>query len=210
VEAAASAEERARLWDGYFDNASGLNELMEVWVADLAFTADALSGPDAPPEWIRLSPAVRSGQVGVMGMSFGGGAVAEFCKADARCAAGLNLDGGPYGLRRDEPLQIPYLVMSSPANDGSNAALMQASRADFYDASVAGAAHADFMDLTLIAPVMKWTGANGPIEGNRMIDVTNAVALAFFDAYLRDGPEPQLDAAAFPELTVTAKAGPDG
>ena len=200
---AAGAEERGRIWLDYFENSSGLNELMQIWVDDLRFAADSILGPknaESPLE--EFASRVRLDRVGVMGMSFGGGAVAEFCKSDSRCAAGLNLDGGAYGSRQREPLRVPYLAMIGPHNEGLNAEFISASRSDFYEVTVEGTAHNDFMDSTIIAPVLKWLDVNGDIRGERMIEITNAVSLAFFEAYMRDGPKPRFDTGGFPELTV--------
>jgi hypothetical protein len=135
-------------------------------------------------------------------MSFGGAAVAEFCKADERCAAGLNLDGGGYGSRQRQPLEIPYLALVSAADADMNAIAMRTSRSDFHEVVVAGAAHNDFLDASLVAPLLKWVGVNGAISGERMIEIMNDVALAFFDGYLRDGPRPHFDPVAFPELSI--------
>jgi predicted dienelactone hydrolase len=199
---AAGAEERERLWMEYFESSAGLNDLMPIWVGDLRFVADALAGPSAPSAFAPLAAHVRADRFGVMGMSYGGSVVGELCRLDARCAAGLSLDGGAFGSHQREPLEVPYLALISPDTKDANAFAMHASESDFYEVSIDGAAHNDFLDLTLIAPLVKWVGANGDIPGDRMIDIMNDLSLAFFDAYLRDSSKPRFDVEAYPELDI--------
>ena len=67
------------------------------------------SGQD--PKLQAISDRIDADRIGLVGMSFGGGAVTELCKSDARCRAGLNIDGGTFGRRQREPLQLPFLGM---------------------------------------------------------------------------------------------------
>jgi hypothetical protein len=69
---------------------------------------------------------------------------------------------------------------------------------------VAGATHLDFTDDTFVLPILKWFGMTGSIGSWRIVDVTNAVALQFFDAYLRGGPRPRFE-GQFPEVAVRQK-----
>ncbi len=68
---------------------------------------------------------------------------------------------------------------------------------------MAGTTHLDFTDDAVVLPILKWLGITGSIAGWRMIEITNAVSLRFFDAYLRGAPKPSFD-DDFPELTVEA------
>ena len=78
---------------------------------------------------------------------------------------------------------------------------MSASRSDYYAVEVKGTTHLDFTDDTVVLPILKWLNITGDIAGGRAIEITNAVSLRFFDAYLRGGPKPRFD-DGFPELTV--------
>lgn len=66
---------------------------------------------------------------------------------------------------------------------------------------VAGTTLLDFTDDAVVLPILKWLGMTRSIEGWRIIEITNAVSLRFFDAYLRGAPKPRF-ADEFPELTV--------
>ena len=64
----------------------------------------------------------------------------------------------------------------------------------------------NFQDSAIISPLLRWMGALGPIEGQRMMEILNAYTLAFFDRHLQgedglllDGPSPD-----FPEVTIAS------
>ena len=193
IERAGSPEERASLRLEQYERATALNELAEIWVDDLRFVLDEI--PRAPA----FENRIDADRVGLLGMSFGGAAVTEFCKVDARCRAALSMDGGMFGQRQREPLEVPYLALLREGRSADH--LLATSRNDFYEIEVQGATHLDFTDDTIVLPMLKWLNMTGTIAAERIIEITNAVALRFFDAYLRGGPKPRFD-GEFPELTV--------
>ena len=201
LEQASSAEERTRLLVERYERASGLNALMATWVDDLGFVLDSITAPTGQnPKLQAISDRIDADQIGLLGMSFGGGAITELCKSDARCRAGLNMDGGTFGQRQRQPLQVPYLAMTRENQDFLDY-LKSASRSDYYAVEVKGTTHLDFTDDAVVLPILKWLNITGEIDGGRVIEITNAVSLRFFDAYLRGGPKPRFD-EGFPELTV--------
>ena len=195
IELAASAEERAELHVQRFERATGLGELIAIWVDDLRFVLDEL------PKQTAFENRLDLDRIGFLGMSFGGAAITEFCKSDTRCRAAMNMDGGTYGRRQREPLQVPYLALIRDVQHSSLDYLLRASRSDYYQLTVAGATHLDFTDDTVVLPILKWFGMSGDTGGWRIIEITNAVALQFFDGYLRDRPKPRFD-GEFPEVTM--------
>lgn len=201
IERATSPEDLARLHVERFERPTGLSELMKVSVDDLGFVIDSIgASPTAYPKLRPFANRLDVDRIGLLGMSFGGGAVTEFCKADTRCRAALNMDGGTYGRRQREPLQIPYLAMVSEGGHFLDY-LLPASRSDYYRVEVRGSAHLDFTDDPMVLPILKWAKISGAIAAERMIEIINAVSLRFFDAYLRGAPHPRFD-GEFPELTV--------
>jgi hypothetical protein len=114
------------------------------------------------------------------------------------------MDGGTFGQRQQEPLEVPYLALIREDQTVLHY-LLPASHSDYYEVAVAGTTHLDFTDDTLVLPILKWLKITGPIEGERAVEIANAVSLRFFDAYLRDGPKPRFD-NEFPELTVEMNA----
>jgi hypothetical protein len=133
-------------------------------------------------------------------MSYGGGAVTEFCKSDARCRAAMNMDGGLWGSRARQPLTVPYLALASPGNAPFFEHGLLTSEAPYYELTVAGAAHLNFTDVSVFVPLLRWLGVTGTIEGARVIDIMNVAATAFFDAHLRGSAAQMVDLEGFPEI----------
>ena len=201
IERAGSLEERMRLQLELYERASGNNALMAIWVDDLRFVLDSITtGPASSPKLRAFSNHIDADRIGLLGMSFGGGAITELCKSDTRCRAGLNLDGPTFGQRQRQPLKAPYLALTR-ADQNALDYLSKDSLSDYYQVAVQGSKHLDFTDDAVVLPILKWLNVTGPLPGRRAIEITNAVSLRFFDAYLSDGPKPRLD-DGFPELTV--------
>ena len=200
IEQAGDAE-RAALHMQRYERATELAAIMAVWVDDLRFIVDSLDAPSDDTAALReFSGRVAVDRVGLLGMSFGGGAVTEFCKIDTRCVAAMNMDGGTYGQRQRQPLQVPYLAMVREGGRSLDYLLENALSA-CYRIEVAGATHLDFTDDPVVLPILKWLNLTGTIAAKRIVAITQIVSLRFFDAYLRGGPKPRFD-PDLPELTV--------
>jgi predicted dienelactone hydrolase len=204
---ARSAEERAEIAFELDERAGSMNEQLGIRVADVRFVLDVIMRPtDAPLELKTLLERADSNRIGLLGMSLGGATVVDVCKIDARCRAGVNLDGVRFGQHRRDPLPVPFVSMVSAGNRKFAEPLLTSSTSDYYQIVLEGAGHGDFCDMTFLMPFMKWLGANGPIDAMRAVEAVNFVSLAFFDAYLRGGPKPRFDTEEFPELRVTMNA----
>jgi hypothetical protein len=198
---AASASERASIRLEYFKQGAMLHDFMGIWSADLELLLDAITDHEA------LLPTALAGRVdarriGLMGMSYGGGAVTEVCKTDSRCRAAVNLDGGLWGERMRQPLTVPYLVLASPRNAPFFEHDLLTSEAPYYELTVQGATHPNFTDVSAFVPLFDWLGATGPIDGERVIEIMNVFTTRFFDVHVRGGTAPALDAEGYPELSV--------
>ena len=202
-----TAAERAEIVFELGERAARMNEQVAIRVADVRLVLDVIATPTkGPAEMATLLERVDSNRIGLLGMSVGGATVTDVCKSDARCRAGVNLDGGLFGQYQRQPLPTPFLSLVSAGNKKYGEHLLVNSTSDYYEVLVEGAGHGDFCDMTFLMPFMKWLGANGPIEPMRVVEIVNAVSLQFFDAYLRDGRDPRFDAQEFPELRVTMNA----
>ena len=202
AERASSELEAAAIRLEYFDQGAMLGELMTIWERDLDLLLDAITAPAGEARMSSvIAGRVDTTRLGLLGMSYGGGAVTQVCKADSRCRAALNLDGGLWGSRMREPLKVPYLVLASP----SNAAFFEHDRliseAPYYALTVEGATHTNFTDASAFVPLFQWLGVTGTIDGRRAIDIMNVVAARFFDAYVRGDARPEFSAADLPEIT---------
>ncbi len=200
--------ERARTRLEYFERGTLLNEFMDTWVRDLQLVLDAITsarGSSGVPSVV--AGRVDASRIGLLGMSYGGGAVTALCKEDPRCRAAVNLDGGLWGKHMRDPLAVPYLVVASPPNADFFEHDLLTSQAPYHAVTVAGAEHTNFMDVSLFAPVLKWLGVTGSIDGERVIEIMNVMSRRFFDAYVRGTGAPNLEPSEFPELSsVTNEA----
>ena len=162
------------------------NSMTQYWVEDMKFVADRLGELHAPVAGFH--DAIDVSGFGVFGMSYGGGAVGEFCKVDRRCRAGANLDGTYFGRHWDRPVPAPFLMLYNEEHQGGNDFAYLPPTHEFWEYTVKGASHFDFSDFTYAWPLFKTFGLAGSIDGMRMIDITNGVVLNFFDYSLKGKP----------------------
>ena len=177
--------------------------MVDYWVADNQFVLDQLLSSDA--NQFIFNAIIDTSRIGAMGMSIGGATAGELCKADKRIKAGINVDGLQYGTMNQDSLPVPFMMMYSKDNPGTNDFLLLNSKNDFHEYYIKEARHADFTDLTLIWPVLGVYGQLGNIPGKRMIQLTNEVISNFWDHYLKGKPYRQFKKKDFPELEIYIK-----
>jgi hypothetical protein len=144
--------------------------------------------------------------------------------ADPRIHAGIDMDGSTAAPIPDEGLARPFLFLGKQSNytPGSGGAATPGTRdwklrrgavttweRDWELLTgwkrwlvVAGAVHASFTDLALLADHIGIdTGAG--LTGARSLDITRAYVRAFFDQHLRGRPDALLDQPSprYPEVT---------
>ena len=174
--------------------------------ADASFVLDELLGTNPPWPGAAL---IDPDRVGMAGHSAGGASTIAAMLADPRIRVGSNMDGSTDAPIPTTGLSRPFLFFG---RDG------QYSPGDGHAADtwawdwpgltgwkrwlvVAGAAHASFTDLGLIADQLGISfGATAP--GLRTMAITRTYLRALFDQHLRDEPRPLLDGpdAAHPEV----------
>lgn len=102
----------------------------------------------------------------MIGLSVGGAVATEFSKIpgnEVRCV--VNLDGGNYGERQDEPVGVPYLMLYSEANNRTNDVALSATRGvEVSTQFLPDTKHLNFHDIAAIYPVLKWIGAIGSAD----------------------------------------------
>jgi hypothetical protein len=175
--------------------------------ADVSFVLDELTG--AYPAWPGaglIDPSLEA----MAGHSLGGASAIPAMLADSRILAGLDMDGSTQVPIPDPGLSRPFLFLGkasnyTPGGEGSVTSwerdwkLMTGWKRWLV---VAGAVHASFTDLGLLADQVGIdTGAALP--GARGLDITRAYVRAFFDQHLRDSPQALLDQPSprYPEVT---------
>src|ERR1700730_9660944 len=147
------------------------------------------------------------------GHSAGGAAAIAALLADSRIRAGIDLDGATHAPIPDPGLSRPFLFLGKQSNytPGSGGSATSWER-DWELLTgwkrwlvVAGAVHASFTDLGLLADQ---TGIDigAALPGTRSVDITRAYVRAFFDQHLRSEPQALLDQPSprYPEVTFCA------
>lgn len=195
--------------------------VLDVWVADNRFVLDRLTLLNASDPAGRFTGRLDLAAVGAFGHSLGGATALQFCHADPRCRAGVDLDGMPLGGVNRAGVGKPFLFLFAdrPIFD------READRPDakaFLDALarlrastgtrpslllVRGAEHFNFFDQALLTEptLWRWVGAMGTLDPARALHITRTYVRGFFDASLKgtrnailDGPSPAFAEVRFP------------
>ena len=188
--------------------------------ADVCFVLDELTG--AHPAWPGAG-LIDPSRMAMAGHSAGGAAAIAAMLADSRIRAGIDMDGSTAAPIPDEGLARPFLFLGKQSNytPGSGGAVTTPRDWKLLRGAVitwerdwelltgwkrwlvvAGAVHASFTDLALLADQTGIdTGAGLP--GARSLDITRAYVRAFFDQHLRGRPQALLDqpSSRYPEVT---------
>lgn len=187
--------------------------LEATYAADVRFALDSLEAMNTE----RFAGRLDFSRVGLLGHSTGGGAIVQACALDARCKAGLGMDAwlvpAPPTIIA-AGLSQPFMFMRSEVwatekNDALLNELLETSTNARYRVTIRGTRHYDFSVLPLLTPLAPALKLKGPLAGGRVMDITSAYAVAFFDQYLKGETSPLLTgpAAAYPEVTFE-KRGP--
>jgi dienelactone hydrolase len=188
--------------------------------ADVCFVLGELTG--AHPAWPGAE-LIDPSQIGMAGHSAGGAAVIAAMLADSRIRAGIDMDGSTSAPIPGHGLARPFLFLGKQSNytPGADGAVttprdwkLRRGAVATWERDwelltswkrwlvVAGAVHASFTDLGLLADQIGIdTGAG--LSGARSLDITRAYVLAFFDQHLRGNPQSLLDRPSpyYPEVT---------
>jgi len=188
--------------------------------ADVCFVLDELTG--AHPAWPGAG-LIDPSRMAMAGHSAGGAAAIAAMLADSRIRAGIDMDGATAAPIPDEGLARPFLFLGKQSNytPGSGGAVTTLRDWKLLRGAVitwerdwelltgwkrwlvvAGAVHASFTDLALLADQAGIdTGAG--LSGARSLDITRAYVRAFFDQHLRGRPQALLDQPSprYPEVT---------
>jgi pimeloyl-ACP methyl ester carboxylesterase len=194
VTAAATVDEQLALMRGYLTTLKSTNVALDRWVSDTRLVLDRLPTPTSGAGG-QLATRLDLSRVGIFGHSMGGVTAAAVCAVDARCKAGLNLDGIPqYGTLIDAKLSQPFLMVYSDRKGrvGASDVIYRRAAARYLRVDMAETLHNDFSDMVL------WRGplATGPMFGaappERTIASTRRIVREYFDEVLRGVPSPLL------------------
>jgi Platelet-activating factor acetylhydrolase, isoform II len=187
--------------------------LLHVWSQDVIFVMNQLDRLNTVPGnmWSQRLDLAR---LGVFGHSFGGATAAQVCHMDARCKAGIDIDGYLAGDVVQTGLTRPFMVIeheSSCTDAGCrsfqrdiHAILRTVPHNASYHLSIKGTEHFNFSDYAVdSAPLgLRALGVLGSVDGQRGLQITRAYVRAFFDTYLDNTPSSLLldPARAYPEV----------
>jgi dienelactone hydrolase len=199
----------------------GMQEVAAGRAADVCFVLDELTG--AHPAWPGAE-LIDPSRMAMAGHSAGGAAAIAAMLADSRIRAGIDMDGSTTAPIPDEGLSRPFLFLGKQSNytPGNGGAVAPGTRdwkrlrgavttweRDWELLTgwkrwlvVAGAVHASFTDLALLADQAGIDIGEG-MSGARSLDITRAYVRAFFDQHLRGRPQALLDRPSprYPEVT---------
>ncbi|HJY97555.1 MAG TPA: alpha/beta hydrolase, partial [Streptosporangiaceae bacterium] len=175
--------------------------------ADVSFVLDELTG--AHPPWPGAG-LIDPSRMAMAGHSAGGAAAIAAMLADSRIRAGIDMDGSTPAPIPDHGLSRPFLFLGKQSNytPGTEGAVTTWER-DWKLLTgwkrwlvVAGAEHASFTDLALLADQIGIDIGAG-ISGARSLDITRTYVRAFFDQHLRSESQALLDQPSrrYPEVT---------
>ena len=104
----------------------------------------------------------------------------------------------------EDKLTQPFMFMYSKDSQGTSDFFYCRAENTVYAVTIAGSAHANYADLSLVGGFQKLTGQRGKIDGNRCIKIINDYMLNFFDKHLKgngssllDGPSPDYPEVEF-------------
>jgi predicted dienelactone hydrolase len=196
-DAPVSAEEQTRL----------LEALIKVWCADTRFLLDQLAVLNAGDPSGKFTGRLDLKAIGVMGHSFGGAAAAQSCHDDARCRAGIDIDGALYGSVIQEGFAQPFLFLLSDHGASWNSPDCQqctdirsaANRipGDRLIVTLVGTHHFSFSDQALLKSqilmkALSVTGLAGGLNPRTGLSYTSQYIREFFDVHLRGAPRDPL------------------
>jgi dienelactone hydrolase len=174
--------------------------LMQAWVEDLRFTLDTLAMINREDARGQFTGRLNLQRVGVLGHSLGGATALQFCHDEARCQAGVDIDGAALGSVVRDGITQPFLFLLAD-HSSEDVRATQRTLADLRSIhdrlpadhrgwiEIAGANHYNFNDgAVLKSPVLmralRLVGIVG-MAGADQLAATRRHLHEFFDAQLR-------------------------
>lgn len=177
-----------------------LEALLKVWSADSRFLVDRLEQLNAAESGSMFARRLDLRGFGIAGHSFGGATAADVCSVDARCRAGVDLDGALLGRAARDGIGRPFLFLLSDhagSADPADRAILDTIWAVAFRhpagtriVTFAGAHHFSFTDLPLVqsrilrSALVMLGGPGGGLDPRTVLPLTARCVGAFFDTYL--------------------------
>jgi len=198
--------EQVRLLRGYLGGLHRTGMALRRWVDDTRLVLNRLQSLPKSTAAGRLAARLDLTRLGAFGHSMGGVTSAQFCVEDARCRAGLNLDGIPqYGTMIDSSMPRPFLMVYSerPGRAGASDPIYRRAAHPYYRVDVHGTRHLDFSDMVFWGGPLRERPVLGPIAPTRAVEVTSTIVREFFDQELLGRRSPLLaGTSVLPDIVV--------
>ncbi|EOA89976.1 hypothetical protein ACJQWK_02728 [Exserohilum turcicum] len=196
-----------------------INQTVATRAADISFTLNSLRKSGVSK---KLFPAHDIHQyatkVAVMGHSLGGAAAGAAAMQMPSVSGGINIDGTMFGPVLDEGLDRPFMLIGhdnkTQETDPSWKIVWPKLRSWKREIEVRKSAHYSFSDIPILLSTMgvgstQLAGIGdllGTIEGKRMMKLTTAHVVAFFDFILKSRSQQGFAEVAneFPEAVTIA------
>lgn len=185
-------KEKEKLLKQIVENSPLAGKSLTIWTEDTRFVIGQLQVLNDDPH-CRLYQSIDYTKIGLFGFSFGGTTATQVSMIDDRIRAGIDMDGLQYGKLFGHSLSVPFMFMESSSFKGQNDPYYCKTKNNAYRVNVKKTGHFNFTDFSLLLPILKLlrffeakeNRRLGPIDGKRMICLTNDYILSFFNVYLK-------------------------
>ena len=179
--------DREQLWaEAFAIHPFHTEGVFDRWLQDTVFVVDELEGGDLLP--VEFMGRINTQQLGIYGMSGGGSTAGSFCQLDARCMAGVNLDGTqfpPFSASSEFSMPFMYILADQSRDTADNRDLVVARQPQrIYRVEIANSTHGSYADFPLWNRLLDRSVSGGQGSGRRLIKVINDYTLAFFDKHM--------------------------
>jgi predicted dienelactone hydrolase len=186
--------------------------LVAAWSWDMSFAVDQLERLNAGDPPSKFQGRLDLHDLGAFGHSLGGAEALQFCHDDARCKAGIDVDGAPFGSVVAQGVSQPFLFLMSDhsSEPAAETGPVLADLHSIFDrlppdkrlqVTIRGADHFGFSDdirSAVVMGVMRTLGKR--IDGRRQLAIAAHYISTFFDTYLKGAPASDLEKSQYQEV----------
>jgi dienelactone hydrolase len=184
---------------------------MALRTADENFVIDQILSACEAEQNDSLFSSINADKIGLMGHSLGGASSAQIGRERSDIDAIIVLDGTMLGeeiafengsvVMNNTPYPIPLLNIYAEDHYSNAKELVGDAYNNFnatknavcaYETVFQNAGHLNFTDLPLFSPILAKMLGVGTIDARYCIETTNQVVLSFFDSYLKNTGEPNI------------------
>lgn len=182
-----------------------LNETL-IRVRDIQSVIDRLEEMNAGKHGSMFENRIDTRNIGVLGVSFGGGSAVAACFSERRIKACVSLDGFLRTVRFDDPIVQPVMFFYHDVQhkelESYNKFIYDQIENTMAEVRINRSIHDSFTNDYLVSPIYSMLKYRGKAKPERVMYIVNKYMLAFFDGHLKgydDGTLLRI-AKEFPEV----------